>query len=162
MKWLDKSDSKSRFYISESSSEIYGAMFSSLIQELVLFIFETIIGNHITDYDKLFLEVNCDTGRIIISPSTEENRDSGKIDGCSVRLQRLQDFWYDLDESGVSGEVFNEKVRNEMVRIGEQFGIELENHLEALLLKSSKQSIELIVFGNERDEVLYRKKFIKS
>lgn len=162
MEWLDKSDLKSRFYVAESSTEIYGAVFLAFINELVEFVISTIIGDGSVKYDKLFIEVNCDTGRIIISPSTEEGRASGKLNGCAVRLPRLQDFWYDLDESGVSGEVFTEGVRNEIIRIGEQFGNQVENHIEALLSRSSKQSIELIVFGSEPDKVLYRKELTGS
>lgn len=162
MEWLDESDSESRFYVAESLTEINGAEFLTFINELVVFVIRTIIGDRSVDYDKLFFEVNCDTGRILISPSTEEGRASGKLDGCAVRLPRLQDFWYDLDESGVSGEVFTEVVRNEIIRIGEQFGNQVENHIDALLLRSSKQSIELIVFGSEPDKVLYRKEFAES
>ena len=159
MEWSDVSDSESRFYLAESSIEIDGAVFLAFINELLLFVIRTIIGNRSFCYDKLFLEVNCDTGRIIISPSTEKDRASGKLDGCAVRLPRLQDFWYDLDESGVSGDVFAAVVRNEIIRIGEQFGIQIEKHIRTFLSRSTEQSIELVVYGSEPDKVLYRKEF---
>jgi len=163
MEWIDKSDSKSRFFVSECDSGIEGAEFIAFISELLLFVSRTVIGDlHPIKYDKLFLEVNCDTGRVIIASSTDEGRTRGHLDGCAVTLPRLQDFWYDLDESGVSGEKFSESVRNEILRIGKQFGAGIEAHAEVFLSHSSQSSIELVVFGSEPKEVIFRKEFRKA
>tara|TARA_B100001093_G_C26766399_1_gene988090 strand:- start:127 stop:609 length:483 start_codon:yes stop_codon:yes gene_type:complete len=159
MKWLDNSDSESRFYVSESSTELDGTEFSSFINEVLVFIKDKIMSERSVEYDKLFLEVNCDTGRLIISPSTEKARAVGSLDGCAIRLPRLQDVWYDLDESGVSGEVFSEGIKNEIIRIGELFGLEIDKQVESFSINFSQSSFELIVFGSEPEKVLYRKMF---
>lgn len=159
MEWLEKSDAKSRFFVAESTVGLSGSEFSAFIEELLLFVAKQIIGNSSADYDSIFLEVNCDTGRVILSPSTEERRASGNLNGCAVWLPRLQDFWYDLDESGVTGDDFSEVIRNEVVRIGKEFGIQIENNLDHIFLDSSNRTIDFVVFGSEPEKVLFRRRF---
>lgn len=159
MKWEDKSDSKSRFFTSECDTSIEGSEFINLINEFLLFIIESLINKSHAHYDKLFLEINCDTGRIIMSPSTEAGRARGVLDGCAVRLQKLQDFWYDLDESGVSGDQFSENIRDMVLRIGRQFESEIEKLTGIFFLKYNNSFFELIVFGSESEEVIFRREF---
>lgn len=98
----------------------------------------------------VMLEANVDTGRIIAAVTSSE--DSARRDGCAVRLQSLQDLWYDLDDSLADEVAFTSAIQ----RIREEIGAEFV----ALLRRDGRRAfpgahrLRLTVAGGEPGEVL--------
>lgn len=91
----------------------------------------------------LSLEVGCDTGRIILAIA--DSARSAKV-GCSVRLQSLQDVWYDLDENGVSADTFSQSVTDTVREIGYVFHSSIKRQ-NAAFPQLATASIDLRVYG---------------
>jgi hypothetical protein len=158
LEWIDNSDSTSHFYSALSDGSIDEVQLKSIVVEVLQFMSTRFLQDKAAQqYDTLFIEVNCDTGQIIVSISNEETRINGSINGCSLRLVKLQDFWYDLDESGISGTEFCERINDKVLQIGMLFSHVLEMEGNLLRFELKKQALKLVVFGSEPDKVVFQK-----
>jgi len=97
----------------------------------------------------LALEVCCDTGRLILAVC-EYTSDKTRLPhvGCSVRLPKLQDFWYDLDESGASADMFSIEVTSCVQRVGSIFLSVSMNRRTLICSTLGVDSFWLLVFGS--------------
>lgn len=149
MNWTDKSDRSAPFYVTDSDALIDKASLSAVFGSVLDY-----IGGHLASgrwrgaFDTVFLEVNCDTGRILLALSLSTSPGAPKIGGCAVRMQKLQDFWYDLDESGVDAAEFTSRVKEEVQRIGRIFSGVLADRKAELFRYSSSSSLTLTVYGS--------------
>ena len=124
MDFRKTSDSSGDFFTAVSDCEVglTDAELTSVLDEMLSLICQADIGRGVYDSQALLmLEVCCDTGRLIMATGSGVGSSRRTRVGCSVRLQRLQDFWYDLDESGVSGECFSAELRQRVQHIGAVF-----------------------------------------
>ena len=122
MNWIDKSDGKVPFFVTESDTLVNEASLASVFGSVLDY-----IGGHLASgrwvgaVATVLLEVNCDTGRVLVALSSTRTLSASKIGACAVRMQKLQDFWYDLDESGVGAAEFTSRINEEVQRIGQIF-----------------------------------------
>lgn len=124
MEFRKTSDSSEDFFTSVSDCEVglSDAELTSVLDEMLSLICQADIEHGAYGGEALLmLEVCCDTGRLIMATGVAVGSSRVTRVGCSVRLRRLQDFWYDLDESGVSGEVFSAELRQRVQQIGAAF-----------------------------------------
>jgi hypothetical protein len=147
--WHDKSDSISTFFDGEVCDEGATSV-DAILTEVIAFLLSNIIGKrNAADFDRLFLEVNCDTGRVLVAATTHEKRRKGQIDGCSVRIQRIQDHWYDLVESGKPDQEFTQAIAAKVTEVGQICRRIISEHLAELRKSCSKQGFRYIVFGSD-------------
>lgn len=146
-KWTDKSDRNSRFLdggesnaasISEALKDVFACLQSNIFNK----------GTAL-NFDLILFEVNCDTGRLIAAATTSEQHAVGVADGCSLRVQEIQDFWYDLLEKGPSDAEFTEDIAQYVRKLGLAFRDQLVSHPEELRQSSSANGFAYRVFGSE-------------
>lgn len=155
--WVDKSDSKSRFL---DGGENEGQSATDSLADLCDCLINEIIGRDNTDaIDLLLLEVNCDTGRLLAAATTAENHSRGMVDECSLRVQEIQDFWYDLLESGPTDEEFTSGVTERIRELGIAFRGVLLPHVEELRRSCSPEGFKFIVFGSDPGKSIYEEEF---
>ena len=99
----------------------------------------------------VLLEVGVDTGRIIAAVTTDRG-EAGRRDGCAVRLQSLQDVWYDTEETIPDDPGFSEVIDNVCQRIGNEFLTLLQREGRNCLPDAS--TLCLVVFGGEPGEIM--------
>ena len=152
--WIALEGESGRFFVAESSRGLEESELSVLLGELLDGWSQHVLGNRELDpRTSLFFEVNCDTGRLILASGTETMRAKGLLDGCAIRAQSLQDFWYDLDESGASESEFTDGVHEKVRMISEEMLAQLRGGRCAAVAKASELSF--VAFGVEREvEVL--------
>jgi hypothetical protein len=88
-----------------------------------------------------------------------ESRESGKLDGCSVYVKKLQDYWYDLRAQNLSGSDFCSAVEKVEVQLAESFGHALADRIRAGGFQFSTSRLRLIAYGSEPGEVLLEKSY---
>lgn len=159
IEWVDKSDRGSRFYLGElRSSEPVSAV--DAVRSMFDLIRERILGEgNAADFDVLMFEVDCDTGRLIAGASTDEGWKSNRTDGCSIRVQEIQDFWYDLLDAGVPADEFSQSVKGKVVQIAGSFRELVVSAMEELRPKAGERGFKLIVFGSTPGEVVLSESF---
>jgi len=150
--WTDSSRAGERFLLGEPEHAITTSM---ALAALVLALQEHILGEgNATGFDRLMLEVCCDTGRLIVGASTEERWIAGATDGCSLRVQDLQDYWYDQLEAGLAEDDFVEVIRRRVEEIGLSFKALVDQSLITIRQKAARPGFKLLVFGSSSDAVL--------
>ena len=159
IEWTDKSDRGSAFYdgqvVENESTNI-----ETTLTEMFDFLVSNIVGKgNAAEFNRLLFEVNCDTGRVIAAATTDERRENGLIDGCSVRIQSLQDHWYDLLESGRSDQQFAEGIANKETELGRAFRNALIERLDDLRRTCSAGGFEYVAYGSDPGEVLVQEHF---
>jgi hypothetical protein len=151
--WVDKSDKRGRFF---DGGDFSGQKPNDCISELLNCLLDKIVGHQeFGQFDLLLFEVNCDTGRVIVAATTLEKYAYGSVDGCSLRSQPIQDFWYDLLESNPSDEKFTAAISERVFELGMAFRagfIETANPIFS-------SSFTYRVYGNDREVVVYEEKF---
>ena len=147
--WHDKSDRTSTFFDGQVRGDS-ATTTAAVLTDVFDFLLSKIVGKgNAAEFDRLFFEVNCDTGRVLAATTTNERRENGRIDGCSVRIQEIQDYWYDLIESGISDKEFTQAIASKVTELGQIFHREMSVHLEELRKNCSKHGFKYIVFGSE-------------
>jgi hypothetical protein len=155
--WMDKSNSKSRFL---DGGESTATTTTEALRDLFACLQGEIIGKGVAaDFDLLLFEVNCDTGRLIVAATTTDRQTSGVVDGCSLRLQAVQDFWYDLLESGPSDQQFSAGVTHKVRELGITFRQVFETELDALKQSCSSNGFTYRVFGSDPGVLIYEKPY---
>lgn len=161
IEWTDKSDRQTRFFVSEDNNHS-GLEVELLLKDVVAFLCTNVIGyGNAVEFGVILIEVNCDTGRLIAGVTTLENQAAGLTDGCAVRCQSLQDFWYDLDESEMSDDVFDRSIRSKVLEIGRLFREHLVLRLNDITPKASVNGFEFVVYGSIPGRVEHREFFSK-
>lgn len=151
--WTDKSDSKSRFL---DGGESTATTTAGALAELFTCLRTEIVGKGTaTDFDLLLFEVNCDTGRLLAAATTSDQHASGTVDGCSLRVQKVQDFWYDLLESGPSDEEFSTGIGQHVLELGKAFREVFMAHLNELARYCSGDGFTYRVFGSDPGVAIY-------
>ncbi len=154
--WVDKSDKRGRFF---DGGDFSGQKPSDYIPELLNCLLDKVVGHEeFGKFDLLLFEVNCDTGRVIAAVTTLEKYLHGSVDGCSLRSQFIQDFWYDLLESKPSDEEFTAAISEKVRELGAAFRtgfIETANPIFS-------SSFTYRVYGNDREVVVYEEIFPKK
>jgi hypothetical protein len=147
--WKNKSDRRSTFFDGIIHNNFDPSMQETLA-EVMRFLVLTIIGKgNAAKFDKLLFEVNCDTGRVLAAATTHENMTKARIDGCSVRIQKLQDYWYELIDSGMPEKEFENAIADKVVELGQMFHRLLSVHTEELRKNCSDRGFIYTVFGSE-------------
>lgn len=152
--WLDKSDRQSRFYIGEIQSD-EPISIEDAVDFLFAFMQEKILGvGNAINFDVLMFEVNCDTGRLIAGASTDLGWKSNRTDGCSIRVQKVQDYWYDLIDANVAADQFSQLIKKRVVEIACLFKEHVMSALGELRAKSDGKAIKFMVFGSNSGEIV--------
>ncbi len=150
--WCDSSDRRSRFFQGEVRNE--QATFEDVLRWMLDFLSTEIVGaGNGVQFDRILFETNCDTGRLILAATTAESQP----DGCSVRLQPLQDEWYDLAEQ--SDEDFTAGVRTRVVAIARLMCDEIAGRSHELLGVADDSGFDFIAFGSEPGKVVFEQRF---
>lgn len=148
IEWTELPGKREKFY----SSELAGTLEEALPRAL-----EAILAK-LTEYTwaahgdvTVFLEVGVDTGRIIaaIASAQQEGR---RPDGCAIRLQGLQDIWYDADDKLGDGRAFWDEVDGTRRRIGQDFLALLRRRGLEVLPKAS--TLHFVLYGAEPGEIV--------
>lgn len=113
-------------------------------------------------FNLLLFEVNCDTGRLIAAATHSDRDTSSAVDGCSVRVQEIQDFWYYLSESDPSDEQFQAGVDHKVHELAIAFREILVSHLGELYRTSSSQRFRYRVYGSDPGVVVYEESFSRT
>lgn len=145
--WTDESSSRGRFLSGSAPREMP-------VREALLGLFDVLLGRVLSEagperFDLLMLEVACDTGRLIAGASTHERWKKGLVQGCSVRVQALQDFWYDLVEAKVGDAALEVAVNEQVGRLGDFFGGLVDKNINELRRFADPAGFTLTVFGSE-------------
>jgi len=144
--WQDGSGRRGRFYDASTVALSLDEALTEMLEQLRT----NIIGKgNAAGFDILMLEVNCDTGRLLAAATTEAKRSNGMTDGCSLRLQELQDYWYELVEEGVPDEEFTRRLMQHISNVGRIFREKIASSLEELRQYCSKDGFKFVVFGSE-------------
>jgi hypothetical protein len=158
--WVDKSDSSSRFL---DGGESTASSRTEALKDLFACLRNEIIGNGTAiEFNLLLFEVNCDTGRLIAAATTADQHTSGVIDGCSLRVQEVQDSWYDLLESGPSDEQFSAGVTKAVRELGMEFEHLLVSELDVLKQSSSPNGFKYRVYGSDPGVAIYEKEYLMT
>lgn len=153
----DKSDSQSRFLDGDESP---ATSTTDALTDLFACLQSEIIGKGTAiDFDVLLFEVNCDTGRLIAAATTSGQHAAGVVDGCSLRVQKVQDSWYDLLESGPSDEQFSAGITHQVRELGMAFRDRFIPHLEELKRSCSSDGFTYRVFGSDPGISVYEETF---
>ena len=158
--WLDNSDRTSRFYFGElstskslSSKDAIRAMFELLR--------ERIVGKgNAANFEVLMFEVNCDTGRLLAGASTKDGWKHNRTDGCSLRVQEVQDHWYDLIGADVPADRFSESINQKTLEIARLFRECIVAAQEELLSKAGSNGFEFVVFGSDPGQAILSESFV--
>lgn len=154
IEWTDASGRHSHFFVGEclEGSEL---SIADAIRLMVDLLNQELLGKgHAANFEIVMFEVNCDSGRLIAGASTLKGWQASRTDGCSIRLQEVQDYWYDLVEAGLSAEEFAPAIRRKILEVGTMFRDEIASRAESLIAKASKEGFKLIVFGSNPGEEL--------
>jgi len=155
--WVDKSDSSSRFLDGGESSATSKL---EALRDLFTCLRNEIIGKGTAKkFDTLLFEVNCDTGRLIAAATTEDQHASGVVDGCSLRVQEVQDSWYDLLESGPSDEQFSAGVTKAVRELGTEFERLFMADLDLLRQSCSSNGFKYRVYGSDPGVVIFEEEY---
>lgn len=155
--WVDKSDNKSRFLDGGESS---ATTTIEALSDLLACLRSEIIGKGTaTDFDLLLFEVNCDTGRLLAAATSSDQHASGKVDGCSLRVQEVQNFWYDLLESRPSDEQFSAGLSEQVRELGMAFRERFIPYLEEFKRSCSSEGFVYRVFGSDPGVPVYEETF---
>lgn len=156
-KWIDKSDSAGRFLdggdLSDKDTTVALAELFRCLQA------EIIAKANAGEFDLLLFEVNCDTGRLIAAASTSVRRAVGLVDGCSIRLQKLQDFWYDQLANDPSDEQFVAEVKEQVRNLGMMFRSKFIPFQDELIRLSAYGAFTYIVYGGGSTNSVYEEMF---
>lgn len=157
--WVDKSDRGSRFYLGElPATDRFSA--NDAARAIFAFMREKILGEGTAEeFELLMFEVNCDTGRLIAGASTESGWKINHTDGCSIRVQELQDHWYDLIEAGIAPAEFSELIRHKVIEVANTFRKLVVVAADELRAKAKHGSFKLVVYGNDRGKAVLDETF---
>lgn len=148
--WEDLSDSKTRFFDGGNSESDDP---SRELEVLFDYFNKHLLGSGNTkEFDLLLCEINCDTGRIILAATTHEKRNKKLIDGCSLRIQKIQDYWYDLNESGLPEEswvLFSKMILAYAHELGLKLKEIILKHLEKLKQECSVKGFAFLMYSGE-------------
>jgi hypothetical protein len=145
--WVDKSDSGTRFFEGDSSEVSIPTHVA--LNSILHVLQDRILGHGNADhFNVLMLEVNCDTGRLIAGASTEKGWERGRTDGCSVRVQEIQDYWYDLLDASMDDAQWASALRQRVLEIGTSFKSLVDASLEAIRSNAGDRGFRLVVFGS--------------
>jgi hypothetical protein len=151
--WTDKSDSKTRFL---DGGESTATTTAGALAELFACLQTEIVGRGTaTNFNLLLFEVNCDTGRLLAAATTSGQHASGIVDGCSLRVQEVQDFWYDLLESGPSDEQFSTGITQYVLELGKAFRDVFMTRVKELALSCSGDGFTYRVYGSDPGASVY-------
>lgn len=107
------------------------------------------IQGHVT----VMLEASIDTGRLTAAVVADNGQGAAtRRDGCSIRLQSLQDFWYDTDETAADAAVFDAAVEAMRHSISQAFVAVLQR--EGRIAMPDADSLRFVMTGAEPGEVL--------
>jgi hypothetical protein len=153
--WTDKSDSRCRFFDGgESPNE------REALDDLIACLQGNVFGKGTaTEFDLLLFEVNCDTGRLLAAATTSEQHARGIVDGCSLRVQEVQDFWYDLVERGPTGEEFSAAIAQKDRNLGMAFRNRFTTQFEKLRRFCPSDGFTYRVFGSDPGVSVYEETF---
>ena len=145
-KWHELPSKQGKFYTAELAGNLEDSLpaaLTAILAKLAEYAWAT--RGDVT----VHLEAGVDTGRLIAAIETPE---TSKRDGCAVRLQGLQDFWYDTDEGVADEDTFASEIQNMRRQIGSAF--------LALLLREGRTALQdastlrFVMAGAEPGEVL--------
>jgi hypothetical protein len=157
--WHDKSDRRSAFFDGQVREDGANSV-EAILADMLAFLIANIIGKgHAIEFDKLLLEINCDTGQVLAAATTEDRTQDGRSDGCAVRIQQIQDHWYDLVDGRPTDEEFMAGIANEVSELGRVFRDLFVNRLDELRKRCSKHGFEYIVYGSEPGLAYFRERF---
>jgi len=155
--WTDKSDSKSRFF---DGGESTATTTAEALNQLFACLRSTIVGQGTaSNFDLLLFEVNCDTGRLLAAVTTSDRHAAGIADGCSLRVQTVQSFWYDLLETGPSDEQFTAGISQQVRELGMAFRERFIPHLEDLKRSCLSAGFTYRVYGSDPGVLIYEETF---
>ncbi len=165
MQWVESSGRNAKFFNAQSDAGIDEDSLRLVLKSMLDFCSSQIVGRgNATRFDTMFFETNCDSGRLFLGVGTEEGRASGKLDGCSVYLKKLQDYWYDLDAKKLSSSKFYQTVDHREMQLAELFSQTLANQISTCELALTSSRLHLIAYGSggEDDEVMFEKMYAKN
>lgn len=114
------------------------------------FVVSQVVGAGNADsFDYVLLEVGLDTGRLILAAATSDAHSRGHADGCSVRLQSLQDIWYDTVDAAPPDDSFPDIITKHIRDVGATFLKLLPDSLPTLLKASSPDGFTFRLFGRD-------------
>lgn len=155
--WEDKSGSRGQFF--EGSTDMPVSIESAL-DALFGKLGEAVLETRAAErFDLLMLEVNCSTGMLIACATTQQQWQKGRSGGCSLRVQSVQDIWYDLEEAGVSDSEFDEQISQYIDGVGVMYRELVRQNLAHLQSRCDKDGFEVIVFGEEPGKRYLSEKF---
>jgi hypothetical protein len=145
--WRDTPDSRGRFVEGRADTN---CSVDTAIQQVVAFLCDHLAGNgNGEEFNLLMLEVACSSGHLLASVSTEPRWKAGRVDACWLRLQEVQDVWYDLDYRGASAEDFDIGIDRYIMRLGDAFMSDVKARESDFIANCSSAGFDLIVFGAE-------------
>jgi hypothetical protein len=160
MEWTDSSDKTTRFFTSESQADMGEESLRELFQGVLGFCSSSIVGRgNAAEFDSIFFEAVCDSGRLIVALGTKEGRETGNLDGCAVYLRALQDYWYDLRARNLPGSEFTKAVAAKEGQLAGLFGQTLANQLKDGSFPFTSPRLFLVAYGSEPDEILFEQQY---
>jgi len=146
IKWHELPSKQGKFF----NGEMAGTLEDALPEALTAILAKLAEYTWATRGDvTVHLEAGVDTGRLIAAIETAETTNR---DGCAVRLQGLQDFWYDTDEGVADEDTFASEIQNMRRKIGSAFLALLEREGRTTLRDAS--TLRFVMAGGEPGEVL--------
>ncbi|QDT64702.1 hypothetical protein [Calycomorphotria hydatis] len=158
IKWNDISDKHSRFF--EGNDENHTSNnYTEALEALLGFLKSDILGKGNSQYvDLFFLKINTDSGRLIACATTKEKYSAGVADGCCIRCQAVQNYWYNLDDSGVADDVFEIKITEHSKEIGAHFKKMLNENVDEIFAKCSVGDATYWIIGIEPNDIIVDEK----
>ena len=160
VEWNDISDRDSLLF---DGTFIDEPSVTDALRQMLNFVRTRFIGfGNAESFDLLLLEVGLDTGRMILALTTSDAHTLGRADGCSLRLQSLQDAWYDADDAGLTDDAFTDTVAEAIRNVGTVFLDILPDSLPDMLAGSSNDGFTFTLYGGDRGVSLMNQRFPRS
>jgi len=158
IEWTSKSDRSCEFYVGNLGAA--NATTFQILSEMLQFLVTNLFGNqNASNFECLLLEVNCDSGRVLVGVTTWEGFARGRTDGCTFRIQALQDFWYQLLARCASDEEFSKGIDAKVNELGTIFGDHVTERIDTILKHSAPDGFTFITFGLEPGVEVLRRQF---
>ena len=160
IEWNDISDRDSALFDGTFTEE---PTLSDALRNMLDFVLTRLVGSgNAESFNLLLLEVGLDTGRLILAATTDDAHSLGRADGCSLRLQSLQDAWYDTDDAGLTDDAFTHTVSGHIRNVGSVLLDILPDSLRELLAGSSTDGFTFTLYGGDPGVSLMNQNFPRS
>lgn len=145
IEWTDISDRDSALFDGAFSDE---PRVSDALRHMLDFVSTRLVGSgNAQSFSLLLPEVGLDTGRLILAATTRDAHAAGRADGCSIRLQSLQDAWYHADDAGLTADAFADAISNHVRDVGSLFLEILADLLPVILEGASTDGFTFTLYG---------------